>query len=241
MGVMKEYGLSDYKGGKTYEDFLEPGEKVMFISDKVSYVAFASASTSLGGNSRTRIEDQFIVTDLRLFVMQKERKVMFVKTPAWPIFEMVYDYDYAKKVIGYAKDALGRADAAGLDKGKALAEESQHRTKIHSIELLMRVRQEKSIFGAESLIFGELGISFGNRLGSGVLKALIGPSGKTADTFPFDVKKPLVAVSPEAKKYPSDQKYPNTGQCVAFLNEKAGEISKKVDDLKAMAQKLENL
>lgn len=239
MNVMKDYGLTDYKGGKTYEDFLEPGEKVLFISDVVSHVVAVYGGGGIR-NQRSGLEDPMIVTNLRLFIMQKERKVFFVTDPAQIVDEILYDYDYAKKVIEYAKGVIQRVNAAGLNKGKVIAEESQHRTKTDGMTLLMGVKPEKSFFGAESLRFMEMGISLKGK--QGVLGSLLGPSGKVIKyPYPFDIKKPLVAVSPEAKKYPTDPKYPNTGQCVAYLNEKINEISKKVEDIKALAQQLENL
>lgn len=238
MGELKGYGLTDYLGGTTYKDFLEPGENALFVSDRAEYVAYVYSSTNMIGNANINKEGQLIVTNLRAFILGEKVESLFKKYQ-WPVHNYVYDYEYIKKLIKYDADYKKRVAAAGAGMAKAMAEEMKHRDNLDGMNVLIKVRNEKSLLGDESLVMKFEGVPIGKSMAAGVMKALtLGMSkGRVQIETHIKIKKPLAPVSDEAGKYAKDPKYPNTGQASAYMSEKVEDVLKNMDDIRSMAEK----
>jgi hypothetical protein len=248
MSVLKGYGLTDYGGAKSYEDFLEPGEKVFFVSEGAKYTYVTSASTDSLRAAKSHIISPFVVTNKRAFMIYVKRVPTGILSSREVLqigIEGIYDYDYAKKILAYSVDAIKRVNVSGYDMLKAWEEEGEHRSDLYSIPVLGKIRMKKSILGGESLVLDVTLIptakfaAFQQKVMSGVVRLFSLGMKSSATVYPVEIRRPFTAVSPEARKYAKDTEHPNSEQVCEFLQEQVNNMAGRLDEIRSLAKKAE--
>jgi hypothetical protein len=266
MAELKGYGLMDYANCKTYEDFLEKGEDVLYISDNVEFLV--SEYNNNQGSGKITLNGPFVVTNYRTFMAYEKKSLSGIfggKKEITIDAEAIYDFEYAKKEIVYAIDALKRiaASGGGLKVMDVTKEEMEHRPNITRIPLLESIDINKSLFGGETMKVGIFGLTFGataakfRKIGEGIQS--IFSLGRKRDgkdwlaVHDIDVKSPFRLASQVESKYVLKsnytqeqvdefmKKYPKCGQAVAYLETRIEDNMKNIEKLKELAKKSEEI
>ena len=251
MGELKGYGLIDYAGAQKYEDFLEKGEEPIFMSEKVEYT-YATGSSTSGGTTKYQLVGPFILTNFRAFMVYEQPSLtgfLSGKKKVTLGAEAIYDYEYAKKAIIYATDAIKRIAAAGVKGMDAAKEEREHRPNPFDVNILVDVEVEKAFLGGKETIHLKVkplpigkSSALSHKIGFGAMKLFsLGLMKEDAFSYPVDTIKPFEPASPRASRYEGDPKLPRTGRAVQFLMERKDDINGKLEDLVALAKKSESV